>query len=226
MLTGAGVSVASGIPDFRSTNGLFSKISQETFEIDFFNSQPEEYYKIAKQFIHPLADKTPNVTHQMLAKLETRGLLKAVITQNIDRLHQKAGSKNVVEFHGNVVTFSCTKCPQKYTRVQVDEKIDTAGVPKCDKCGSLIRPDIVFYGDMIPHNVLLASQDICSRCDLFIALGSSLVVNPAASLTESAFYNGAKVIIITKGTTPYDKIAHHKFDTDLEQFSSDVLNLL
>ncbi len=201
-------------------------ISQETFEIDFFNSQPDKYYEIAKQFIHPLADRTPNITHQMLAKLESRGLLKAVITQNIDRLHQKAGSKNVVEFHGNVVTFSCMKCPKKYTRAQIDEKIDTAGVPKCDNCGSLIRPDIVFYGDMIPRNVLSASQDVCSQCDLFIVLGSSLVVNPAASLTESAFCNGAKVIIITKGDTPYDKIAYHKFDTDLEQFSNDVLNLI
>lgn len=95
-LTGAGVSVGSGIPDFRSTNGLFSKISQETFEIDFFNSQPDEYYKIAREYIHPLADKTPNITHQMLAKLENAGFLKAVITQNIDRLHQKAGSKNVM----------------------------------------------------------------------------------------------------------------------------------
>jgi len=225
-LTGAGVSVASGIPDFRSSNGLFSKISQETFEIEFFNSEPDKYYKIAKEYIHTLADKTPNVTHKMLAELEKKGLLKTIITQNIDGLHQKAGAKNVIEFHGNVTSFYCTRCGDKYTRTQIDKKIDAAGVPKCDKCGSLIRPGIVFYGDMIPQDVLTASQEMCSKCDLFIAMGTSLVVNPAAGLTQSAYYNGAKVIIITKGYTPYDKTAHHKFDVDLEQFSKSVIEKL
>jgi NAD-dependent deacetylase len=225
-MTGAGVSVGSGIPDFRSSNGLFSKISQETFEIDFFNRRPDEYYNIAKQYIHTLADMQPNVTHKMLAELENKGLLKAIITQNIDRLHQKAGSKNVVEFHGNVVSFRCTGCSQKYLRPAVDEKIDKNKVPRCDKCNSVIRPDIVFYGDMIQQEALLNSQDLCNRCDLFIVLGSSLVVNPAAALTETAFYNGAKVIIITRGMTPYDKIASHKFDVDLETFSNEVLKLI
>ncbi|MEN6386462.1 MAG: Sir2 family NAD-dependent protein deacetylase [Phycisphaerales bacterium] len=225
-MTGAGVSVGSGIPDFRSSNGLFSMISQQTFELDFFTSQPAEYYKIAKQYIHTLADKKPNITHEMLAELENKGFLNAIITQNIDRLHQKAGSRNVIEFHGNVASFHCVQCFNPYVRKQVDSKIDSVGTPKCDKCGSLIRPDIVFYGDMIPEDVLNKSGELCGKCDLFIVLGTSLVVNPAAALTETAHYNGAKVIIITKGITPYDKIALHKFEVELEEFSRGVLDNL
>ncbi len=226
VLTGAGVSVASGIPDFRSNNGLFSKISQETFEIGFLMSQPAEYYKIAQKYIHPLADKEPNVTHRMLAELERGGLLKTVITQNIDRLHQKAGSENVIEFHGNVVAFHCTQCQREYNKTQVDEKINDSGIPKCDSCDALIRPDIVFYGDMIPEYAIRTSQELCCKCDLFIAMGTSLNVNPAADLTQIASNNGAKVIIVTKGRTLYDRIAHHKFDDDLEQFSNAVIQQL
>ncbi len=225
-LTGAGVSTASGIPDFRGAGGLYSKISPQTFEIDFFTSHPAEYYKIAIEYIHPLVDKDPNPTHFMLARLEEQGLLKALITQNIDGLHGKAGSKNVIEFHGNVIHFFCTDCEKSFDRSFVDHKIRLEAAPQCDQCGGLIRPGIVFFGDLIPLEALYAARKYTLTADLFVALGSSLEVNPAASLAMEAYRAGARLIIVNRGPTHLDSAASDRYEVDLTDFSTAVLESL
>ena len=226
VLTGAGVSTHSGIPDFRGPSGLYSKISQRTFEIDFFNDFPAEYYSIAIEHIHTLADKKPNTTHDMLSKLESLGMIKAVITQNIDGLHQKAGSKNVIEFHGDVTRFYCTRCKKEFDRTFVDTCIRTKGIPACDACSSLIRPGIVFYGDPISTETLYDAQLMAQTADLFIAVGSSLEVNPAASLAVHARSTGAELWIINRGPTALDSLADLRIEIDLKTFSENVLTLL
>lgn len=222
-LTGAGVSTGSGIPDFRGAGGLYSRVSPQTFEIEFFLSSPADYYKIAIEHIHPLADKDPNPTHYMLARLEERDLLKALITQNIDGLHGKAGSKNVIEFHGDVVHFFCVECEKAFDRPFVDQKIRLEAVPRCNQCGALIRPGIVFFGDPIPLEALYAARKYTLEADLFVTLGSSLEVNPAASLAYEAQRSGARLIIVNRGPTRLDPMASDRYEMDLTEFSNAVL---
>ena len=226
VLTGAGVSTDSGIRDFRSPSGLYSKVSQRTFEIDFFRESPAEYYRIALEHIHTLADKAPNATHQLLAELEARKLIRAVITQNIDGLHQKAGSENVIEFHGDVTRFFCTRCDKPFDRERVDTQICEKGKPTCDACGALIRPGIVFFGDPIPMEALYDSQSLVQHADFFIAMGTSLAVNPAAGLAAAAANTGADLCIINRGPTHLDDWADLRIETDLKTFSQSVLALL
>lgn len=226
VLTGAGVSTDSGIPDFRGPSGLYSKISQRTFEIDFFQNSPEAYYEIAIEHIHTLADKEPNATHHLLSRLESKGLIKAVITQNIDGLHQKAGSRNVIEFHGDVTRFYCTRCGKEFDRTFVDAQIRSRKIPTCDVCSSLIRPGIVFYGDAIPMDALSDSQALADTAGLFIAMGSSLAVNPAASMAVRACQTGGQLCIINRGSTNLDGLADLRIEADLKQFSEILLELL
>jgi len=225
VLTGAGVSTASGIPDFRGPGGLYSRLSQRTFELDFFFSETERYYQIAIEHIHTLADKEPNVTHRMLAELEHRRLIEAIITQNIDGLHQKAGSEKVIEFHGNVVSFHCLKCGRYFQRDFVDGQIRRAGIPRCE-CGGLVRPDIVFFGDPIPQNAIAIGSQLARQADLFVAMGSSLTVQPAASLPLLAKQSGAELFIINLGPTRLDDLADYKYDLAVESFSAAVLSAL
>lgn len=226
VLTGAGVSTDSGIPDFRGPAGLYSMISPRTFEIEFFRDCPAEYYKIAVEYIHTLADKQPNAAHTMLSRLESSGLIRALITQNIDGLHQKAGSKNVIEFHGDVVCFHCTRCEKSFDRNYVDARIRADGIPACDACGHLIRPGIVFFGDPIPMDALYDARLLTQTADLFIAVGSSLEVNPAASLAAAARQTGAELCIINRGPTALDALADRRIETDLKTFSEELLALL
>ncbi len=225
VLTGAGVSTASGIPDFRGPGGLYSVLSPRTFERDFFFADPAAYYRVAIEHIHTLADREPNVTHRMLARLEAAGLIKAVVTQNIDGLHQKAGSRRVIEFHGDVLRYFCVACEKVFDRGCVDDGIRREGVPRCG-CGGLIRPGIVFFGDVIPMEALATAQELANRADVFIAMGSSLEVNPAAALAFVAHQAGATLMIVNRGPTRYDGVADVRFETDLSDFSQAVLDRL
>ncbi|MBN2513020.1 MAG: Sir2 family NAD-dependent protein deacetylase [Sedimentisphaerales bacterium] len=225
VLTGAGVSTDSGIPDFRSPDGLYSKISQETFELDYFLNQPQDYYKTAIDHIHPLADKEPNITHKMLALLQKHDLLHAIITQNIDGLHQKAGATNIIEFHGNVTGFHCIQCGKTFDRTYVDKQIRTCQVPYCP-CHSLIRPDIVFFGDMIPLEALNAAQLSAGSAKVFIVMGTSLQVHPASSMATLAKRYGAKLYIINREPTAMDTLADWVCHTELTDFSQAVMNAL
>ena len=204
VFTGAGVSTESGIKDFRSTDGLYNEKYSVPPEVilsaGYFYSNTEGFYKYYRDKLNCL-DKEPNVVHNYLYKLEKKGKLKAIITQNIDGLHQKAGSKIVYELHGSIYRNYCTKCNKFYG----PEKIfNTKGIPKCD-CGGTIKPDVVLYGEMLPEDLTLAQKAIMDS-DMMIVAGSSLTVYPASGLIS--FFRGKYLVIINKSTTDYDRIAN------------------
>lgn len=201
---GAGVSTESGIKDFRGKNGLYTK-NNSTYPPEYMLSnrclinEPELFFEYYKDNLN-YSDIKPNVTHLYLKKLEDSGKLKMVVTQNIDGLHQKAGSKNVLEIHGNANRCFCMKCGKEYTG---DIIFKSPGVPKCE-CGGTIRPDVVLYGEMLPESFLLAQRYIF-QADLLIVAGTSLTVEPAASLVR--LFNGKHLVIINASKTPHDNLA-------------------
>lgn len=202
---GAGVSTESGIPDFRSVDGLYNqkyKYPPETIiSHNFFEKNIEEFYKFYKDKMICL-DAKPNITHIKLAELEYKGKLKAIITQNIDGLHQLAGSKEVLELHGSVHRNYCLKCKRSY---DVNYVINSKGVPRCE-CGGIIKPDVVLYEEGLDNSILQKSVDYISNADILIIAGTSLSVYPAAGLIR--YYRGNKLILINKTPTPYDKEAN------------------
>jgi NAD-dependent deacetylase len=201
---GAGVSTESGIPDFRSQDGLYSqayKFPPETIlSRDFFFRKPEEFYRFYRDKVLSLGAK-PNKAHLALAELERRGCLKAVITQNIDGLHQAAGSVKVLELHGSVLRNYCLKCRASCSAESVAK---ASGVPLCS-CGGMIKPDVVLYQENLDSRVLQESVDLVASADMMIVGGTSLTVNPAASLLN--FFNGKSLVIINKTKTPGDRVA-------------------
>lgn len=199
---GAGVSTESGIPDFRSTDGLYNqtyKFPPETIlSHTFYTRNPEEFYKFYHDKMLCLTAK-PNAAHLKLAELEKQGKLKAIITQNIDGLHQAAGSKNVLELHGSVHRNYCTKCHKFFDAQYMKEH---AGVPVCDECGGIIKPDVVLYEESLNNDVLEAAVDYIAKADMLIIGGTSLIVYPAAGLVR--YYKGHKLVVINKGETSMD----------------------
>jgi NAD-dependent deacetylase len=198
---GAGVSTESGIPDFRSTDGLYFqkyRFPPETMlSRTFFYANTEEFYDFYKKKMISV-DAKPNKAHAKLSELEKSGKLKSVITQNIDGLHQKAGSVNVLELHGSIYRNLCTKCGGKYG---IDAVINAAGVPYCD-CGGIIKPDVVLYEETLDDAVVSGSKLHISNADVLIVGGTSLAVYPAAGLIN--YYGGDKLVLINKSETPYD----------------------
>ncbi len=203
-LTGAGVSTDSGIKDFRSKSGL-SSTSSIPMEIllssNYFYSNTEDFYKFYKE-VFDCSNIKPNITHLFLKKLEDKNKLKAVITQNIDGLHSKAGSKKVLELHGTTFSNHCIKCNKKYNS---DIVFKSKGVPKCS-CGGIIKPDVVLYGESLPEDALNESIRVIEKADTLLVLGTSLVVYPAAGLID--YFYGKNLIIINKDETPYDHKAN------------------
>lgn len=199
---GAGVSTASGIPDFRSEDGLyhqhFKYPPEEMLSHHFYVSHTEEFYDFYRTRMIAF-DAKPNQAHYKLAELERAGKLTAVITQNIDGLHQMAGSKNVLELHGSVHRNICQRCGS----VQSAEWImGTTGVPRCPECGGPIKPDVVLYEESLDEHVLMASVEAIAAADLLIIGGTSLVVYPAAGLVN--YFEGSKLVIVNKQPTPQD----------------------
>ncbi|HEX30898.1 TPA: NAD-dependent protein deacylase [Candidatus Poribacteria bacterium] len=225
VLTGAGVSTASGIPDFRGPGGIYSKVSPEVFDIDSFMSHPERYYRIEREILREALNAKPNVTHFLIAKLERMGLIEAVITQNIDGLHRKAGSSKVIELHGNISTGSCLRCGRRFRREEIDRMLRAVDVPRCE-CGGVIKPDVVFFGEMLPPQALNEGMRLAAESDLMVVMGSSLVVHPAATLPSITVRNGGKLIIVNRGETALDYLAYRKYDVDLVGFSREALRLL
>lgn len=204
---GAGVSTESGIPDFRSENGIFKTMNEYGFAPEtilshsFFLARPDvffQYYK--KNLLYPHA--MPNKAHKALAKLEAEGKLKSVITQNIDHLHQKAGSKNVLELHGSLYRNYCMDCGKNFDLKYV---LQTDGITKCDCCGGTVRPDVVLYEEGLDQRVLAQAVDDIANADMLIVGGTSLNVYPAAGLIR--YYRGGKLVLINKSATQYDKNA-------------------
>ncbi len=216
---GAGVSTDSGIKDFRSNDGLYSK--------EFFGKSPEYmlsnqcffedtkgFYAYYKANLNSL-DVLPNVTHKALVKLEKEGKLKAVITQNIDGLHQKAGSKNVLEIHGTTYTNHCLKCNKEYDAEYV---FNSKGIPKCS-CGGIIKPDVTLYGESLPP-AFDDAIDYIREADTLIVCGTSLKVYPAAGLID--YFHGKNLIIINKDKTPYDDVATLVINRPMKEVFSEI----
>jgi len=205
--TGAGVSTESNIPDFRSPGGLYSTLRygyqpETIISRTFFFEHPEIFFDFYRnQMVYK--DAQPNDCHKALAKLEECGKLKAVITQNIDGLHQKAGSKNVLELHGTIYSNHCINCGRFF---DLDYILKTTGVPICKKCGGIVKPDVVLYEESLNARLLAKAAQYIAEADVLLVMGSSLVVYPAAGLVD--YYKGDKLILINKSSTPYDSRAN------------------
>ena len=205
---GAGTSTESGIPDFRSSGGLYESGQndfpyppEEMLSRNFFYRKPETFYRFYRQkMLYP--DAQPNPMHVLLAELEQQGKLNAVITQNIDGLHQKAGSRRVLELHGSVLRNTCTECGARYGLEIVTE---SEGIPRCPVCGGAIKPDVVLYGEMLNSSVLEAAVQAIEEADLMLVGGTSLTVQPAASLV--GIFDGDRLALLNRTPTPYDRDA-------------------
>jgi NAD-dependent deacetylase len=206
--TGAGVSTESSIPDFRSQGGLYSNNKKYEYPPEvmlshsFFLHKPEQFFDFYKTTMI-YRDAMPNKCHFALARLENMGKLKAVITQNIDGLHQAAGSDKVLELHGSVYRNYCVKCGKTFSLDYVMNSRET--VPLCDKCGGIVRPDVVLYEEGLDYAILSESASLITAADVLVVIGTSLVVYPAAALLE--YYSSDKLILINKTSTPYDNKA-------------------
>ena len=217
-LTGAGISVPSGIPDFRSPGtGLWENVNpMEVAHIDAFHRDPQRFWGFYGQRFQTLEDKRPNRAHVALAALEAAGHLDGVITQNVDCLHSKAGSREVVEVHGSIRSSSCLTCRAGYelANVRGRQHEDEAGIPRCD-CGDPLKPDVVLFGEYLPAQALERAQQLAASADLMLAVGSSLEVYPVAALPEVTLSAGGQLAIVTQGPTPLDGRATVRLDGDV-----------
>ncbi len=220
---GAGVSTESGIPDFRSVDGLyrqkFEYPPEEIISHSFYKKNPEYFFRFYREKMLPLGFE-PNITHKVLARLEQEGHLAAVVTQNIDGLHQKAGSKTVFELHGSVLRNYCVKCRKFYSAEFVKE---ADGVPLCD-CGGIAKPDVVLYEESLNDSVMMGAINAIAKADLLIVGGTSLTVYPAAGLIN--YYRGKRLVLINRDETPYDSYAdlvmHESLGTVFSRLQEEV----
>ena len=220
--TGAGISTLAGIKDFRGKDGLYKQPNTEKmFDIDVFYRDPSVYYGMAKEFIYGLDEKKPAIVHTVLAGLEKRGILKAVITQNIDLLHQKAGSKNVIEVHGSPSVHYCTSCSYTETFEEAAKTAKTGEIPRCPKCGSPIKPAITFFGEALPQKALMKAETEASKSDFMLVLGTSLLVYPAAALPAYTLRNGGQIAIVNNQPTQFDSYTDLLFE-DLEETFEEI----
>lgn len=223
---GAGVSTASDIPDFRSSDGLYSEKLKSQFSPEqlishsFFVRYPEEFFEFYKaKLVYP--DAKPNKCHTALAELEKMGKLKAIVTQNIDGLHQKAGSKVVYELHGSVLRNYCTKC---HTFYDADYVLKSKGIPVCEKCGGIVKPDVVLYEEGLDTDTINNSVNAIANADTLIIGGTSLVVYPAAGLID--YFHGKHLILINKSSTPADNKADLVINDSIDKVMSQALSLM
>jgi len=205
-LTGAGISTESGIPDFRSKDGLWSRYDiNEYGYLQSFLKNPEKVWKMLAEMAELFEKAKPNPAHYALAELEKLGLLKAVITQNVDGLHQEAGSKKVIEFHGSFNTLTCLNCGKKYSK----EEINLKNLPRCT-CNGILKPDIVFFGEPIPTKALNEAFELANKSDLILVIGTSCAVYPAAELPIIVKRNGGKIIEINREESELSYLADYK----------------
>lgn len=212
VFTGAGVSTESGIPDFRSPGGIWERYDPDDFTYQKFVSDPEGRKRRWQMFQERglITEARPNPAHYAIAELDRLGKLDCVITQNVDCLHQKAGLPNekVFELHGNIQWIVCLDCGRRYPLAQIEARLDKGEeVPDCEACGGILKPDVVFFGESLPKKALLEAASRASNCDLFMVIGSTLVVYPAAYMPEYAVDKGAKLVIINLSSTPLDEQA-------------------
>jgi NAD-dependent deacetylase len=217
-LTGAGISVPSGIPDFRSPgSGLWENVNpMEVAHIDAWRADPERFWHFYGNRFQALEGKLPNGAHRALVELERRGRLDAVITQNIDMLHRRAGTRELIEVHGTIEHSSCLSCGAQYPLGEVRARLEQSpvSVPGCD-CGEPLKPDVVLFGEWLPEGALERAYELAAGADLLLCVGSSLEVHPIAQLPSVTRTNGGQVAIVTQGTTPFDSRAAVKLSGDV-----------
>jgi NAD-dependent deacetylase len=217
-LTGAGISVPSGIPDFRTPQtGLWANVNpMEVAHIDVFRRDPGRFWQFYGNRFQTLEGIEPNRAHEILASLEHDGHVAAVITQNIDRLHARAGSRELIEVHGTIAHSSCLRCRERYPIDEVRRRHgeDPEQIPRCD-CGQPLKPDVVLFGEYLPADALARAEELASQADLMLCIGTSLEVYPVAQLPAITLSRGGRVAILTQGPTQFDSRAAVKLDGDI-----------
>lgn len=223
-LTGAGVSTLCGIPDFRGPQGLYKQPNAERiFDIDWFDRDPSVYYNGCAELVYGLDKFQPGPVHLALKHLEDKGKLAGIATQNIDMLHQKAGSPNVYEVHGSPILHHCRRCGDEKTFEEIMAMLKGGGIPKCT-CGGAYKPDITFFGESLPEEAFRSAQELAIRSDVFLVLGTSLTVFPAAGLPRLTLQAGGKVFIVNGQRTDLDDYAAGVY-RDLAEFAEAVLKM-
>ena len=227
-LTGAGVSVPSGIPDFRSPGtGIWEKVDPfEVATIDAFHRDTRRFWEFYRPRFEMLGDKRPNAAHDALAELERRGLIEGVITQNVDRLHRKAGTERLIEVHGSIGSSSCTTCGASWPLDEIEALFDEDGVATCSGCMGKVKPDVVLFGELLPEAAMNEARVLAAGAELMLCVGSSLEVYPVAGLPELTLGAGGSVAVITKGPTPYDGDASVRMFGDVVEEMTAVLAAL
>jgi NAD-dependent deacetylase len=204
-LTGAGASTESGIPDFRSSSGIWAEFDpREYATLGAFRRDPEKVWRFYAPRFAMLGGAEPNAGHLALAELERRGLVQAVVTQNIDLLHQRAGSREIVEVHGSIRTCSCPGCRALYPLAEVEPLIEAHGAPPCRACGAILKPDVVFFDERLPEEAIMRAVELAERAALLLVVGSSLEVYPVADLPRSTLVAGGKVAVVNRAPTWVD----------------------
>jgi NAD-dependent deacetylase len=218
-LTGAGISVPSGIPDFRTPGtGLWEKVDpMAVAHIDAFREDPVSFWRFYGERFATLTDKQPNGAHRALVAIEAAGRLDGVITQNVDMLHRTAGTQELVEVHGSIATCVCPSCGDRVALADAQARLRAAGdgVPRCAPCASALKPDVVLFGEMLSEPTLRRAAELCERAELLLCIGSSLEVHPVAGLPLLTRRAGGRVAIITQGATPLDEIAEVRLGGDV-----------
>jgi NAD-dependent protein deacetylase/lipoamidase len=213
VLTGAGISTESGIPDFRSPSGIWTKYDpMEYATIDAFRRDPVKVWEFYALRFELLTTAEPNAGHLALAELERRGLVTAIVTQNVDGLHQRAGSREVVEVHGSIRSASCAECGERVPLEQVVAALREAPTPPCPRCGAVLKPDVVMFGELLPPDAIERATELVRQAGLFLVVGSSLEVHPVAGLPDEAAAAGVAVAILNRGPTPFDHLASVRID--------------
>jgi NAD-dependent deacetylase len=218
VLTGAGISVPSGIPDFRTPGkGLWEKVNpMEVAHIDAFHRDPDRFWSFYGERFQSLHDIRPNRAHEIVADLERRGLVRGVITQNIDRLHRAAGTERLIEVHGSIEWCVCQHCGGRVGIERVMELIAAGpGAPECECCVAPLKPDVVLFGELLPERAIAEAHELAAQADLMLCIGSSLEVFPVASLPGIAREAGGALALVTQGPTPYDREAAVKLEGDV-----------
>jgi len=228
VLTGAGISVPSGIPDFRSPGtGLWEKVDpMEVAHISVWERDPKRFWSFYRQRLDLPDEFEPNPAHHALVELERRGYLRGLATQNIDGLHQKAGSSDVIELHGSVRNLVCLSCDARVARERGLELFDEEGVPRCDTCGAVLKPDVTLFGELLPAGAFERAARLIEESQLLLCVGSSLEVYPVAQLPEIALQDGRRLALVTLGPTPFDSHAHVKVAADVAEALSALAELL
>ncbi len=227
VFTGAGISAESGIPTFRGHGGLWKEYDPNIYaDINYFRQDPTYYWSFFRDVrVQGLVNSKPNAAHKSIAELERRGKLITVITQNIDGLHQSAGSKDVIELHGNTKLIGCQECEADYIFEDIRQQIEEQMPPRCEKCNGVLKPRVVFFGEALPDGAMEAAAQHTAECDLFIVVGSTLAVYPAASLPLVAKRNQTALIIINLGETAMDEIADIRIDAKAGEVLSEIVGL-